>query len=396
MSRQSPNIFISAGEISGDLHAAELVKALKNHMPHARFFGMGDSAMADAGVELLSTIRDHSAIGMWQSVRELTRVRRTIRNLTAIVKTQRPDYIVVVDCEAIHVPLLRAVQDLNIPNCYYISPQIWWTRNRHDQHQIATRVMTVTDHILAIFKAEADVYTHLGHPSVQYIGHPLLDMAHATQSKADAYALLGLSLDRPIIGVFPGSRWQEIKSTYSHLIQAAQAVVQRGVSAHIVVVLRSAKYADYIRKNTPDGIYIYTGDSYGIIPHLTASLVLSGTVTLEHALFQVPMVVAYRFGPLITLFIRLWLRVKLIQLRWVSLPNLMLQQPVVPECLQRQATVSNLAHELYQLCNPQYPVEQNPYRQRQLHGFQTIKAYMGPAGAVNRAAGLLASWINAS
>jgi len=74
----------------------------------------------------------------------------------------------------------------------------------------------------------------------------------------------------------------------------------------------------------------------------------------------------------------------------------MLQQPVVPECLQRQATVSNLAHELYQLCDPQYPVEQNPYRQRQRHGFQTIKAYMGPAGAVNRAAGLLASWINAS
>ena len=392
MTNQSLNIFISAGEISGDLHAAELVKSLKNRLPQARFFGMGDSAMAAAGVDLLATIHDHSAIGMWQSIREVTRVRQTTRELIAMIKTHQPDYIIVVDCEAIHVPVLRAVRALNIPNSYYISPQLWWTRNQNDQHQIATRVMAVTDHILAIFKPEEELYTKLGHPSVHYVGHPLLDIARATQSKAAVCAALGVPMNQPLIGIFPGSRWQEIKSTYPRLIQAAQAVVARGVQAHIVVVLRSKKYANYIRANTPESIPIHMGDSYAVMPHLSASLVLSGTVTLEHALFQVPMVVVYRFGPLITLFIRLWLQVKSIELKWVSLPNLIMQKTVVPECLQRQATVPNLAHALYQLCDPQYPVDNNPYRQRQQQGFAAIKAEMGPAGAVDRAAGLIEAW----
>ena len=353
---------------------------------------MGDSAMAAAGVDLLATIRDHSAIGMWQSIRELTRVRRTTRELVAMIKAHQPDYIIVVDCEAIHVPVLRAIRALNIPNAYYISPQLWWTRNQQDQHKIATRLMRVTDHILAIFKPEAELYTKLGHSSVHYVGHPLLDIARATQSKATVCKSLGVPVDQPVIGIFPGSRWQEIKSTYPRLIQAAQAVLARGVQATIVVVLRSQKYAKYIRANTPDSIPIYMGDSYAIMPHLRASLVLSGTVTLEHALFQVPMVVVYRFGPLITLFIRLWLQVKSIEIKWVSLPNLMMQKTVVPECLQRQATVSNLAHALYQLCDPQYPVDNNPYRQRQLQGFAAIRTEMGPAGAVDRAAEWIESW----
>lgn len=394
MSDRTLNVFISAGEVSGDLHAAELVVALKKHMPNARFFGMGDAAMAAAGVELLVSIRDHSAIGMWQSVRELTRVKRTIRELKAAIQRQRPDFIIVVDCEAIHRPLLCAIQALSIPNTYYISPQVWWTRNEYDQDRIAKSIQAVTDHVLAIFRAEHAVYTKLNHPSVHYIGHPLLDMVRIKQSKAAAYAMVGLPMDRPIIGVFPGSRWQEIKSTYPRLIRAAQAVVKRGVHAHIVVVVSSPRYARYIRDKTPDSVPVYTGDSYGIIPHLTASLVSSGTVTLEHALFNVPIVVVYRFGAFLTLFIRLWLRFKSMNLTWISLPNLMMQNSIVPECLQRQASVENLTHALYQLCDPQYPIDQNPYRQRQYQGFQKVKDYMGPNGAVDRAAELLSNWIN--
>ncbi|MBD97427.1 lipid-A-disaccharide synthase [bacterium] len=396
MAEETLNIFISAGEVSGDLHAAALVVALKKRMPNARFFGMGDAAMATAGVELLASIRDHSAIGMWQSARELTRVKRTIRELKEAIETQRPDFIIVVDCEAIHLPLLRAIQPLSIPNTYYISPQVWWTRNGYDQDRIAKNIQAVTDHVLAIFRAEHAVYTKLDHSSAHYIGHPLLDLVRIKQSKAAAYAMLGLPMDRPIIGVFPGSRWQEIKSTYPRLIRAAQTVVSRGVHAHIVVVVGAPRYARYIRDNTPDTVPVYSGDSYGIIPHLTASLVSSGTVTLEHALFRVPIVVAYRFGALLTLFIRVWLQFKSINLAWISLPNLMMQHSIVPECLQRQATVDNLAHALYQLCDPQYPTDQNPYRQRQYKGFQKIKEYMGPNGAVDRAAGLVSKWINNS
>ena len=388
-------VFISAGEVSGDRHGASLVHEMRAQLASCQFFGMGHHAMRDAGVQIISDITSHSAIGLFDSIRDSLKLGRILLTLVRAIKTQKPDAIIVIDCEGIHMPLLARVKHLGIPIFYFISPQIWWTRNKKSQAQFIQTLARRSDHIITIFQHEYDLY-RTQNAQVHYVGHPLLDTAKPQLSRQALYNKLNLPENTPLIGLFPGSRRQEIRDTYPTLLAAAQRVIDQGVSAKLVVISSSPSYHAYIAAQTPKHVIVYTDHSYGIIPHLHASITTSGTVTLEHACFDTPLVVAYKFGRLAATAIRCVMAYRGVSIRYIALPNLVADQPIVPEFIQEQATVQALATSLYDLCDPHYKPADNPYRQAQYDGFKTVRTKLAPAGAIATAAKIIRTTMQAT
>ena len=362
---------ISCGEPSGDLYAAALAREIRAQSPAVVITGFGGDQLRNAGAELLGDFSGLSVTGLLEVVRLLPRTYMMYRHLVASARLTRPDVFVAIDFPDFNFTLAKALRKLGIPVVYYISPQLWaWRPGRMKTMRL------IADRVLVIFPFEERIYRDAGVP-VEWVGHPLLDLMPPSRPKRDLLATLGLADDQPIIALLPGSRRNEVTATLPTLVDAVQLIRTRVPSAQVVAArapkLSSDLFATVDRLAKP--AVVVDGRADDVLAVADIALVASGTITVQAALHECPMVVVYRLSPLTFRLGRPFVRVDTF-----AMANLVAGKPVVPELIQQDFTADAVAREALAVLT-------NPSHAARVRGeLREVRARLGTPGASQRAA----------
>jgi lipid-A-disaccharide synthase len=364
--RGAPRIFISAGEPSGDLHGAGVVRALRARYPDATVEALGGPQMEQAGATVRYRMEGLAAFGLVEVVTKLRAHYRLLRTLQKDFKAGRYDVVILVDYPGFHIRVAEAAHAAGTRVLYYIAPQLWaWRPGR------ARRLAAAVDRLAVVLPFEQMFFGGLGLKS-EYVGHPLVDRG-LQPTRAQARARLGIAPDSRVLGIFPGSRAQEIGRLWEPFRDAAIQLLNDGACNRVLVA------------GIPGGAYpglgpieLLRGDPTPLFAAADAALAKSGTTTLEAALADTPMVVAYKVHPLTWAIFQ---RVRTV--RWISLVNLVAGREVVPEILQDRATSTELANAIRPLLNPT-----DPGTLAQREGLALVRERLGEPGATTRVVAL--------
>lgn len=290
-----PSIMLSCGEPSGDLYAGALTRALRQAQPELTVFGFGGPALAAAGAELIGDYRGFSVTGLAEALRVVPRSLRMLRTLRDAAQARRPSALVLIDFPDFNFRLGRAVHALGIPVIYYISPQHWaWRPGR-----LATMKGFVRK-ALVIFPFEAPIYEQAGIP-VEFVGHPLLELAHVTRSRAELLTGVGLDPAAPTVALLPGSRPNELQRILPTLVEAIPLIRAR-VPAVQFVVARAPQLDDelFAALRVVDQVPVKVVESQtdDVLAAADAVITASGTATVQTAIHGTPLVIVYRLSPL--------------------------------------------------------------------------------------------------
>jgi lipid-A-disaccharide synthase len=327
---------ISCGEPSGDLYAGALAVEIRRRQPDAAIFGLGGQRLMAGGGELLADYRGLSVTGLVEALRVLPKSLSVLNRLVEAARTEKPNALVVIDFPDFNFRLASAVKGLGIPIIYYISPQLWaWRKSRM---QMMKRLV---DRVLVIFPFEEQIYRDAGVP-VQFVGHPLVDLARAQEPKDEFRRELGLDPSRPVVALLPGSRPNEVERLLP-VIRDAVARISRQLPHAQFVIARAPALDDRLFSHTrwngtrPVEVLARTDDVLAIAD---VAVTASGTATVQAALHGRPMVVIYRLSPLTY---RLGRRFLLGDN--VAMVNLIAGRRIVPELIQHECTAESIAAE---------------------------------------------------
>ncbi len=332
--RQGP-LWISAGEASGDIHAASLLGALQEQEPGLRAVGMGGPALTSAGCDVRFPMRLISLVGLTEVLSGLPRILKLLGEVKRALQETKPRAVILIDCPDFHFRVARMAKKLGIPVYYYVSPQVWaWRSGRVEFLRAFTR------RVLCILPFEKDFYASRG-MDVDYVGHPLMDQLPLAELDA-------MTPDPNLLGLLPGSRRKEISALLPQFAQAALLLKKDIPGLKLALARAPGMDADFLRSFLPPPLLSEVpvtihepGDRYRMMRSCRALLAASGTVTLEAALIGTPTVVAYRLSGLSFAIGKL-----VVQVKWASLPNLIMGREVFPGLLQDQAHAELLAARL--------------------------------------------------
>jgi len=373
-------VLLSAGDASGDAHAAALVRALRARAPGLRVLGLGGVEMEKAGVELVVHQRELAVGGL---VEVLTSARRAVsawRRLGRALEAARPGLVVLVDSPDLNLPFARRVRRAGIPILYYISPQVWaWRRGRI--RKIARRVQRMA----VIFPFEPAVYAHTRLP-VDFVGHPLVEsMARvvAAHDRAGARAALSLEPERPLVLLLPGSRRNEVHHGLDLQLAVARHLHERhprlAFALALAPTLEEADVRARVRRaGLPAGLRLdlVCGRTHEAIRACDVALAKPGTITVEVALLERPLVVAARAHPISAFLAR-----RLVRVPSLTMPNLIAGASVVPEFIQQDARPERIGAAVESLL-------EGPARELQLARLAEVRRRLGDGGAAERAAAI--------
>ena len=365
--------YIIAGEASGDLHASNLMEAIKKNDPGARFRCWGGDRMQSAGAELVKHIRELAFMGFAEVLMNLGKILSNFRLCKRDLLAWKPDVVILVDYPGFNLRMAAFAKRQGIPVTYYVSPQIWaWKQSR------LRTIRRNVDLMLVILPFEKDFYARFG-MEVNYVGHPLLDAVEEFKDQSDPLEFRkrnGLP-DKPLVAILPGSREQEI----SRMLPGMLAVCREFPSHHFALAgLSMLPAAAYSKEPLPQNATLVTDQTHALLSNAEAALVASGTATLEAAVIEVPMVVCYKAG-----WISYQIARKLVKVKHISLVNLVMDQSLVKELIQDDFNEKAVAMELERL------LADPGYRDRILSGYSELKARLGGRGASERAAGAIAA-----
>jgi len=369
---------IVAGEASGDLHGANLVRAMRKSYPGLVFFGMGGDELAAAGVELLCDAGKVAVVGIVEIFAHLSDILSVRRLLKKRMKKDRPCLLILIDFPDTNLMLAKKAKKLGIPVFYYISPQVWaWRSGR------VKTMERLVNSIGVILPFEEKFYRDRG-VSAHYVGHPLLDTVNVTMSRNAFCHRHEIDPDNKIVGIFPGSRKKEVSALLPTFLEAAKRMQQK-YQKHIVflISLASTISEENLRENGLDDyrqhvdIRIVRQNRYDMMAACDAVVAASGTVTLELAILNVPMVVVYKISPL-----TYYLGKLLVKSKYISLVNLIADEPIVPELLQEQGNPGSIEVELAFL------LFDESTRERMQEGLAEVRKKLGGPGASAKAAEL--------
>lgn len=355
-------VMVVAGEPSGDVHAANLVKALRAEVPDLRLFGMGGRMMAEAGVDLIHDIDGISIVGFAGIPRIYPRLRKIKKDLLGNIAEQKPKAVIFVDYPGFNLSCARAVRKLPQPpkSIYFITPQVWaWWRGR------ARAIADVFDLALNIFPFEPPIFNDLGGRSV-FIGNPVAHELREAPSKEAARRSLGIPMGDKVVALLPGSRLKEIDSHVDAMLGAAR-MIQAETTGLRVLVSEAVSLSEGCVANRlkPSGVGTrpVRGDTKKVIRAADAVVVASGTASLEVALLGVPMVVLYAGDVLSYTLIKYFL----LQVDYISLVNLLSGCEAVPELCQKRARARPIAEALREV------LLNDDVRARQIETFERIR-----------------------
>ena len=370
-------ILLSAGEASGDMYAAQLAVALKKRA-NCEIFGMGGDQMRAAGVDVITDYSEVSVLGITEILAHLPQLIRAMRGLVNSTRARRPALAILTDFPGFHLRLARKLKPLGVQNVYYICPQFWaW---RPWRVRIVRRRFALA---LCIFPFEEKFFSDAGVP-VKFIGHPLVGNVAAKLTREAFFAAHGLDPSKKLVTILPGSRNSEL-ARHLPVLCDASAKIHAAMPTVQFVVAAAPGRSTSLQRRWPSGlnVRVVEGQTYDALAHADASIVSSGTATVEAALLDAPMVVVYRVTPLTALLAK-----PLVRTKFLSMVNLIAGREIVPELIQKDFTADKVAGQSVRLLR-------NPAEIATMRGnLAEVRRKLGPPGAVERAAdaisGLLA------
>jgi len=369
-----PVIMLSAGEASGDQHAASLFLELKKLMPEVKAIGMGGAKMREAGVEIRLDSTSIAVIGTVEVIKHYGEIRRALALMTSIAIEEHPDLLVCVDYKEFNFRLARSAKAAGVKVLFYVSPQVWaWRPGRVKKYG------AVVDHMAVIFPFEVPFYEAHQIP-VTYVGHPLAGKVVPSLSKISALKEFGLESDGPVIGLLPGSRSNEIKRLLPVILATVELLAFRFPTASFVLNQASSVTDGMLEPylaNCKVMVKAIKGRNYDVLQCCDAVITVSGTATLEVALAGIPMAIIYKLTP-----ITYWLGRLLISINFIGLPNILAGKGIVREFIQREANATNLAEEIGNI------LEDKNYANEIRDNLARVKELLGEGGGSSRLASL--------
>ncbi len=375
-------IFISTGEVSGDLQGSMLVEALyrqaeQQNIP-LEILALGGNLMETAGAKLLGNTASIGSIGIVEALPFIIPTWLMQRRVKAYLRDNPPDVLILLDYMGPNVAFGKYARKYlpHVPIIYYIAPQSWvWAPNNKTIEQFAE----ITDILLAIFPEEARFFEKKG-VNVKWVGHPLLDrMAKAPTRQATRQAL-GLTEEQRVVGLFPASRYQELKYHLPLICQAAQKIQEKVPDIHFLLPISLKEYRHTIEEMVKQynlSITLFDGRAIEVMAAADFAIAKSGTVNLELALLNIPQLVLCLVNPL-----TMWIARNVLKfsIPFMSPPNLVVMEEIVPELLQEEATLDRIVDESVDLLlNPER-------RQKTFADYQEMRTLLGEVGVCDRVA----------
>jgi len=365
-------VMMVAGEASGDLHAASLARELKSLLPQTEILGMGGERMAEVGVRLLAHCSSSSVVGSVEAVGMLGSLFRSFCVLRTALASETPNLLVLIDFPDFNLLLARVAKKRGIPIVYYISPQIWaWRGGR------LRTMRRLVDLVLVILPFEEEIFRQ-ARMEAHFVGHPLLDLVKPSLSREEVRSRLGITRERTLIGLMPGSRLMEVRRHLPLMLESADLLTQRHPKLCFVV-----SQAETVEDAELDGFLsqrhskwrVWKGRPYDLMNACDFLLVASGTVTLEAGLLGIPMVIIYRLSWFSALVGR-----RLMRVPNLGLINLLLGREVAPELLQGRADPRRIAQVIDGY------LQEPERREAMRRDLLSVRSRLGEPGASRRAA----------
>lgn len=367
-------IMMSAGEASGDMHAAAVAAELKRIMPDADLFGMGGADMRKSGVRIIYDIENLGIIGVVEVIRHIPFFFRLRAFLKKAMVEEKPDVLVCVDYPGFNMKLAHVAKELGIPVIYYIAPTIWaWNKGR------AKNIVRDVEQVASIFPFEAEAYRKAG-ARVTFVGHPLADTVKPSMSFEEAMDYFHGNPDKKRVLLMPGSRKNEVAGLLPVMIQAAEKLAEKEECQFFIprASTISKEMLLSIIGKTSLSIEITEGHQYDLMQICTACVASSGTATLETALMELPTVLVYKLAPFTWFLANL-----LVHVKYAGLPNLLLGREVTPELLQDRVRAENIVSILLPW------LQDEKARQKNIEEIREVRKALGSGGAVHRVAELI-------
>jgi lipid-A-disaccharide synthase len=370
--KKNKTIMIVAGEASGDMHGANLVREMLRIDPALNFYGIGGKKLREEGVKLLANASDMAVVGLTEVISKLGSILKIMGMMKRSLDERRPDLVILIDYPDFNIPLAKAAKKRGIKVFYYISPQVWaWRKGRIGQ------IKKTVDKMAVILPFEVDTYGQEGF-TVNYVGHPLLDMVKLNYSKQESRKKFGLAENKITIGILPGSRLSEVGKLMPELLRASEILAQKMPEVQFVLPLADTLEEKIITKIISGfnvKVKIISGNTYDVISCADLALVASGTATLETALLGIPMVIVYKISLLSYLIGRL-----IVDVKNIGLVNIIAGKTIVPELIQGDACGKRIAVEALAI------LTNEEKKQEMIKELMAIRARLGEPGAAIRAA----------
>ncbi|MCK4507427.1 MAG: lipid-A-disaccharide synthase [Desulfuromonadales bacterium] len=375
---------IVTGEASGDLHGANLIKAVNTLSADTKFFGVGGQKMAAAGCDILIPSEELAVMGVVEVLGQLPVIWRSFQQLKKeLFGRHKPDALVLIDFPDFNLRLANQARKAGVPVLYYISPKVWaWRQGR------VKKIAQSVDSLAVIFPFEPELYDGLD-LRVRYVGHPLLDefaalgTGNELRDGADFCQKLQIPATKKIVGLFPGSRRSELRYMLETIVASAQLIHEGEPNVHFLVPIANSLKKDEVKAQFGLELpvtFIEAVDAtiYDVARHCDTILTVSGTVTLQVALAGTPMAILYKMSPLSYAIGK-----RLVKVAHAGLPNIVAGQRIVPEFIQDEATPQVLADEVLHVLND------SGYADTMKAALQTVQKQLGEPGCSKRVAEML-------
>ncbi len=362
--------YIIAGEASGDLHGANLMKELLSLNPEFQFRFWGGDSMSEVGGTLIKHYRDLAFMGFAEVIMNLNTILSNLKFCKNDIIEYEPDVLILIDYPGFNLRIAEFAHKIGIKVVYYISPQIWaWKKNR------VFKIKNVVDRMIVILPFEKDFYAEYG-VDVDFVGHPLLDALENEKPVDKSDFLLKNNLEnKPIIALLPGSRKQEVKEMLSTMVKLIPDFSDYQFLIAGVSTLPRSFYDKIIGETN---VRLLTGNTNNILHFADAALVTSGTATLETALIGTPEVVCYKGNR-----VSFEIAKRIVKVKYISLVNLVMDKEVVKELIQTEFNYENLKSELNKI------IFDKEHRTNMLDNYKQLKTILGNKGASRRAAEII-------
>ena len=373
-------IMICAGEISGDLYGAALVRQLRAQLPDASvsFFGIGGDRMREEGVELLAHASQTGVIGFWEVLKRIRFFSKLLKKLAALLVDRKPDLLLTIDYPGMNLRLAKKAKSLGIRAVHYVCPQVWaWHRDR------IPKIAADVDQLICLFPFEPKLFDGFG-LDVRFVGHPLVDQIAAFRAAPHPPLPWG---NGHKIALFAGSRRNEVTRLLPDILAGAKMAEERLGPCSFLLPVPTEERADDVRSllarlpQKPKHVEVLVGHSRQVLEEAEAAVVKSGTSTLEAALLDCPFVIVYR----VSFSTYAIMKHLLTGVRFIGLVNIVPDKPICKELIQYGLTPKAVCDELVAL------VDDADYRNRQKTGLAEVRALLGNAGATERAAATIAA-----
>jgi lipid-A-disaccharide synthase len=376
-------VMISAGEASGDLHAANLVKALHQIDSSIKVTGMGSDKLREAGVNLLVDCADIAVVGIVEVLAKYREIRHALNILADDIRKNPPDLLILVDYQEFNFRLAKIAKKQGVKILFYISPQVWAWRP-HRVHTIGKLI----DMMAVLFPFEEKFYRNANVP-VTFVGHPLVDETRPNKTPAECFAEYRLEPEKKLVGLFPGSRKGEIKRVLPVLLESAELIKQQHKDVQFILPVASTLSIDfiqpYIKNHLHLDIRVIKDRSYNIMQICDAIMTASGTATLEIALMGIPNTIVYRIAPLSYFILK-----RMITIDKIGLVNIVAEKDIIMEFIQHDAVPVKIAAEMDRLL-----VDEN-YRAGMVYEMTKVREKLGKKGGSNNIAQLAYDMLNSS